>query len=126
MKKAIFIYDYTGIIAKPWLDAGYECWSFDGQHENGVAKEGNHYKVGMWFDAYKTEEQAEEIRNIVGPDVVHVFGFPECTHLAVSGAAHFKKKLEENPNIQWEATRLAILVQQVADLYKCPWGQKIL
>lgn len=23
MKKAIFLYDYTGIMAQPWIDAGY-------------------------------------------------------------------------------------------------------
>jgi len=41
MKKAIFLFDYTGIMAKPWLDAGYECWCFDGQHSRGISRNGN-------------------------------------------------------------------------------------
>ena len=39
--KAIFLFDYTGIMAKPWIDAGYECWLFDGQHEPGVNRDRN-------------------------------------------------------------------------------------
>ena len=30
-KKAVFLFDYTGIMAKPWADAGYLCYCFDGQ-----------------------------------------------------------------------------------------------
>ena len=122
MKKAIFLYDYTGIMAQPWIDAGYECWCFDGQHEPGVERNGLHVKVGMWFDAYRTAEHVEQIKNIVGDGVCFVFVFPECTHLAVSGAAHFAKKLAENPAVQAEATELARLVKYVGDEYKCAWA----
>lgn len=88
MKKAIFLYDYTGLMAQPWLDAGYECWLFDGQHETGIHRDGNLVKVGMWFDASCIDEHAKYIYSVVGDNVSMVFGFPECTHLAVSGAAH--------------------------------------
>jgi hypothetical protein len=120
MKKAIFLYDYTGIMAQPWLDAGYECWCFDGQHEKGINRDGNHVKVGMWFDAYRTSEHVKEIKEMVG-DAEIVIGFPECTHLAVSGAAWFAKKLAENPAIQAEATELARLVMYVGEEFDCPW-----
>jgi len=122
MKKVIFLYDYTGIMPQPWLDAGYECWCFDGQHKEGIERNELHVKVGMWFDAYRTSEHVEQIKNIVGDEVVFVFGFPECTNLAVSGAAHFSKKLSENPAIQAEATELARLVQYVGDEYQCAWA----
>jgi len=121
MKKAVFLYDYTGIMAKPWLDAGYECWLFDGQHEPGVTRDGNLVKVGMWFDAYNIFNHADEIYKMVG-DCCFVFGFPECTDLAVSGAAHFAKKLEANPLCQYEAVQLAHLVHVVAGKFKCKWG----
>ncbi len=120
MKKAVFLYDYTGIMAQPWLDSGYECWCFDGQHEPGIIREGNHVKVGMWFDAYRTREHVKEILEMVG-DAEIVIGFPECTHLAVSGAAHFAKKLAENPAIQAEATELARMVMYVGEAFNCPW-----
>ena len=122
MKKAIFLYDYTGIMAKPWAEAGYECWCFDGQHDDGVYFDGEINRVGMWFSAYDIFNHVQEIVKVVGAGVTHVFGFPECTDLAVSGAAHFEKKRQANPAFQWEAIQLAHLVQLVGDSYKCPWA----
>jgi len=121
MKRAVFLYDFTGIMAKPWMDAGYECWCFDGQHEPGVTKDGLHVKVGMWFDAYKTKEQAAEIKELVG-DADMVFGFPECTDMAVSGAAHFAKKRIANPEFQNEAASLSKLVELVGNNLGCKWA----
>lgn len=122
MKKAIFLYDFTCFMAKPWLDAGYECWCFDGQHKEGITKEGNLYKVGMWFFPNKIEEHISYIKTLVGEGVEFVFGFPECTDLAVSGAAHFKKKLEKDPECQNNAIKLARLVESLGDSYNCKWG----
>lgn len=122
MKKAIFLYDYTGIMAQPWLDAGYECWLFDGQHPEGITRDGNLVKVGMWFNAYRTTDQALEIIEIVGTGIVFVFGFPECTDMAVSGAAHFKKKANNNIAFQAEAVELARLVMYVGDNAGCKWA----
>ncbi len=121
-KKAVFIYDYTGLMAQPWLEAGYECWLFDAQHKRGVTTEGNLHKVGMWFDPYDIFNDCEKIEKIVGDNVQHVFGFPECTHLAVSGAKHFAKKLKENPYIQWEAMQLAHLIALFGYRNNCPWA----
>lgn len=121
IRKAVFLYDYTGIMAKPWLDAGYECWLFDGQHSQGVNREGNLVKVGMWFNPYSTGKHVREISQLVGDDVRIVIGFPECTDLAVSGAVHFEKKSNANPMFQLEATELAKLVERVAARFNCPW-----
>lgn len=121
MRKAVFLYDKTGIMAQPWLDAGYECWLFDGQHDSGINREGNLVKVGMWFLPSGIESHAEEIKNMVG-SADFVFGFPECTDLAVSGAAHFAKKRDANPEFQIEATALAKLVELVGNQFNCPWG----
>ncbi|WP_207774940.1 hypothetical protein [Serratia liquefaciens] len=90
-RKVIFLYDVTGLMAQPWLDAGYECWCFDGQHPEGVTRTGNHVKVGMWFCAADKLGQAKNISDIVGSGVVLVIGFPECTDLTVAGARHFEK-----------------------------------
>jgi len=122
MKKAIFLYDYTGIMAQPWLDAGYECWCFDGQHPEGVTRDGNHVKVGMWFDAYNTLKHVTQIKQMVGDGVYFVFGFPECTDLTVAGAKYFKSKEIANPAFQAEATELARLVMYVGNEFNCVWG----
>ena len=42
--------------------------------------------------------------------------------LAVSGAAHFAKKRDSNPNFQDEAMVLVKLVKLVGDGYNCPWA----
>lgn len=122
MKKAVFLYDYTGLMAQPWLDDGYECWLFDGQHAPGITREGNLVKVGMWFYPKGLDDQANAIVDLVGYGVEMVFGFPECTHLAVSGAVHFAKKLADNPGIQKDATELAKLVEVVGNKFGCKWA----
>lgn len=128
MKKAIFLFDYTGIMAKPWADAGYLCYCFDGQHPEGVSKSehANILNVGMWFSkdvsGCSVVDDINKITSVTGDDVSFVFGFPECTDLAVSGAAHFAKKREANPLFQDEAMMLFALVLSVSSSLDCPWG----
>lgn len=121
MKKAVFLFDYTGIMAQPWLDAGYECWCFDGQHDNGISKNGNLVKVGMYFQSHSTLRMAEMVKKLVG-DACFVFGFPECTDLTVAGAKHFKGKFEFNELFQEEAIALCDMVRVIANLFDCPYG----
>lgn len=122
MKKAVFLYDYTGLMAKPWIDAGFECWCFDGQHETGIVRDGLHVKVGMWFFPDGLKYQAATIKALVGDGVVMVFGFPECTDLTVAGAKHWAKKREANPKFQHEAMALCDLVRMVGEAFGCAWG----
>jgi len=121
-KKAIFLYDFTGLMAQPWLDAGYECWLFDGQHEPGVKREGNLVKVGAWFEHDKTIRQAADIALMVGHGVEMVFGFPECTDLTVAGAKHWVKKGEKNHKFQAEALSLALMVGEVGKACGSKWA----
>lgn len=122
MKKAVFLYDFTGLMAQPWLDDNYECWIFDGQHEPGITREGNLVKVGMWFYPEGLEYQAATIKALVGDGVEMVFGFPECTDLTVAGARHWDRKRAENPSFQSNAMALCDLVRQVGDAFGCRWG----
>ncbi|YCO04063.1 Dcm methylase [Vibrio sp. VNB-15] len=117
MKKAVFLFDYTGIMARPWAEAGYLCYCFDAQHPDGINQNGNITTVGMWLD-----DDLSKIEDITGSDVDFVFGFPECTDLAVSGAAHFARKRAKNPNFQKEAMDLVRLVERVGEHFDCPWG----
>ena len=128
MKKAIFLFDYTGIMAKPWADAGYLCYCFDGQHPDGLnfTEHKNIMTVGMWFSNEVTGDYSnldvEKVANYCGEGVTFVFGFPECTDLAVSGAAHFERKRDSNPFFQDEAMVLVRLVELVGEYYKCRWA----
>lgn len=86
----IFLFDVTGIMAQPWLDAGYDCWTVDMQHPpayetGGVTHEGKLHKVNSdlsrpWLCPVDRER------------IAFVFAFPPCDHLAVSGARWFKGK----------------------------------
>ena len=128
MKKAIFLFDSTGIMAKPWADAGYLCYCFDGQHPLGVSKSDhkNILNVGAWFSKNCTgdllRDDIDKIISITGNDVCFVFGFPECTDLAVSGAAHFASKRDNNPFFQDEAMMLFYLVEALGVELNCKWG----
>ena len=128
-KKAVFLFDYTGIMAKPWADAGYLCYCFDGQHPKGVTP-GDHVNIlniGLWFIdqfAFPSGElkNLERIKRFTGGGVSFVFGFPECTDLTVAGARHFEKKRKKNPKFQLEAMQLVKMVELVGDGLDCSWG----
>jgi len=88
---ALFLFDVSGIMAMPWLDAGYECWIVDIQHPvaydtEGITKQGGLVKVHA--DLTKPWLPPREIID----RVAFVGAFPPCDHLSVSGARWFKGK----------------------------------
>lgn len=124
MKRAVFIFDYTGIMATPWLEAGYECLLIDGQHPKGITRHVDNPLLAMygtWIDKKNWMAGAADIIRIVS-EADFVFGFPECTDLAVSGAAHFESKRKKNPDFQKEAVGMAHLVAMVGEMMRCPYG----
>lgn len=87
---AIFLFDVSGIMAKPWLDAGYECWCVDLQHPpayatGGITDEGALKKV-HWDLTKPWLCPVDRSR------IAFVAAFPPCDHLAVSGARWFAGK----------------------------------
>lgn len=82
--------DRTGIMVRPWAEAGFECWSVDLQHS---IRRDRSEKVGLgvihyvWGDvrSWRLPESARG-RVAIG------FGFPPCTHLSSSGARDHQKK----------------------------------
>lgn len=86
----ISLFDLTGKMVEPWLEAGFECWIVDTQHpvayeSGGVTSEGRLHKVHA--DLSRPWLCPVERRRIA-----FVSAFPPCTHLAVSGARWFKGK----------------------------------
>ena len=43
----VFLCDISGVMAKPWANAGYTCHLVDVQHPPGITKNGNIIKYGM-------------------------------------------------------------------------------
>lgn len=83
--KAISLFDYSGNMLKPWLDAGYECHLFDIQHPPGQTLR----EDGFICHGYDLADAP--CLDGIG-DVCFISCFPPCTHLAVSGARWFAGK----------------------------------
>lgn len=114
----ISLCDLTGLMVEPWARAGYKCLIFDAQHPEGITQDTrpNIYKVGGWLTSTK------DIWKYVDKNTVKlVFGFPECTDLAVSGAAHFARKREKDPLFQDKAMSLVYLCRDAGEEAGAPW-----
>jgi hypothetical protein len=129
MSKGIVIslYDYTGEALKPWAMNGYECYAFDIQHtsnsmewfydDDGVLGSINY----RYADLHDFDTHKKIFNEFNGRRVIFGMAFPVCTDLAVSGAAHFKRKAERDPHFQDRAAKHA---SDCADLFEdlgCPY-----
>lgn len=90
MKTVVSLFDLTGQMVEPWLEAGYQAYIIDTQHPpaydtGGVSSEGRLHRVH--WDLTKPWLCPVD-RN----DIAFVAAFPPCDHLAVSGARWFKGK----------------------------------
>ena len=110
--KILSLYDRTGIMVKPWLDAGHEVLTVDIKEAHPF-NEAPHKVMDLfhrlnisWLIQWK-------------PDLV--FSFTDCTDLAVSGAAHFEKKRKKNPRFQKEAMDLFMVGPEIADECDVPY-----
>lgn len=105
----ISLYDFTGEAVKPWAEAGYECFCFDIQHDDTQIDtfEGGgliHYRNADLHSPATFDALSDEFED---KDVVFGMAFPVCTDMAVSGAAHFKRKAELDPEFQTKAVGYA-------------------
>ena len=133
MSKGIVLslYDYTGEALKPWAEAGYECYAFDIQHEGkGMNGRGwarsEHFdsggKIRYWhMDLWNLDNIKQLRKSFKNDNVVFGMAFPVCTDLAVSGAAHFKRKAEHDPDFQTKASNHARWCADLFDALGCPY-----
>jgi hypothetical protein len=113
------LYDYTGVAVQPWADAGYDCYCFDIQHPVEGRTEGNiHF---MRADLHDPAVIQNIINTFRGQDVRFLMGWPVCTDMAVSGAAHFAKKRAADPDFQVKAAGYAMACADVANALGCPY-----
>lgn len=80
--------DLTGVMVRPWAEAGFDCLCLDTQHSiraDRVERVGGGSITYRWADV-RTMTPADF------PAPMIVFAFPPCTHLAVSGARDFARK----------------------------------
>lgn len=110
--KVVSLFDYTGEMLRPWLEAGYECHLFDIQHPKGCLRRDD----GMF--TYGIDLSSSDHYYLDFEDVAFLSCFPPCTHLSISGARWFKGKglraLEES--IGYFATSV-----EIAEALECPF-----
>jgi|TARA_R100000482_G_scaffold41301_1_gene14334 hypothetical protein len=126
-KYVISLYDYTGEALKPWAEAGYQCFAFDIQHERPSPL--NHHEqfegggriTYVHADLHNIGTLDKIYDSMSGKDVTFAMAFPVCTDLAVSGAAHFKRKAERDPLFQRKAANYAIWCAELFQALDCPY-----
>ena len=86
----VSLFDVSGKMVQPWLDAGFQCWIVDLQHPAAYSSE------GITSDGALRKVHADLTRPWLFPAdrgrIAFVSAFPPCDHLAVSGARWFKGK----------------------------------
>jgi hypothetical protein len=114
----ISFFDYTGHAVREWAAAGHECHCYDSQHP----KDGRVELIGAGSIHYHYADLAggssywRLIRaRFAMRRVVMVYGFPPCTDLAVSGALHFERKRQADPDFQTKAVAMAVAVAEFAE-----------
>ena len=86
---AVSLFDFTGVMLEPWLEAGYECHIFDIQHKAGSFQRAD----GMWLHGYDLTSHPIQLLELIREDVIDfVSAFPPCNHVSISGARWFKGK----------------------------------
>lgn len=113
----ISLCDLTGIMVKPWVESGYRAVLVDPQHKEQSIQGGVERLPFTILDAMP--RLSEIIKN---ENVVFVFGFPPCTDVAVSGAAHFESKRQRDPHFQAKAALVAEQCRMIGMACGCPWG----
>ena len=119
------LYDYTGEALKPWAEAGYCCYAFDIQHNIEKPKCDTFDSGGfiryVHMDLWNVDNITGMQRTFENTDVVFGMAFPVCTDLAVSGAAHFARKEQENPGFQIRASNHARWCASLFDALGVPY-----
>ena len=125
-KIVISLYDYTGEALKPWAEAGYHCFAYDIQHskenmntDTFAGSEGSISYVHADLHNIGTLDKIYE--QFEGKQVTFAMAFPVCTDMAVSGAAHFKRKREADPLFQRKAANYAIWCAELFQALGCPY-----
>jgi len=113
---AVFLFDYSGAMARPWADAGYDCLIVDIQHRGFRVLE---QPAGTIYAHEADLTQPYQLPDALADrQVIFVAAFPPCDHLAVSGARWFKGKGLKA--LAWSIQCFAVAVE-FAESQDCPY-----
>lgn len=113
----ICLCDITGVMAAPWVEAGYRAVLVDPQHQE-TSIDGPVERISATIlDAMPRLSQIIRTEN-----VVMVVGFPPCTDVAVSGSRWFESKRVKDTHFQAKAALVAEQCRMVGLAAGCPWA----
>ena len=118
-KAVISLFDYTGVLSRPWLNSGYRVFQFDQQLDSECHFD-IEYPTTVGGDYREWFSMIEAIYKTY--DVAIILSQPPCTDLAVSGAAHMAKKRLSNPYYEHNAMELVYCAVDIADKYGTPYA----
>jgi hypothetical protein len=116
----ISLFDITGIAVEPWAEAGYGCYCYDIQTAAVPHKD---YPSGGFIQHIQGNLTSAQVSHSLRyhANVVMVFGWPDCTHLAGCGAKHFASKRIKNPDFQTDAMKMVYLVRDLGEYLGCAY-----
>ena len=103
---------------RPWAEKGAECHCVD------LTSKPKKELVGKGFIQFHqldvTSKECLTLADTLEP--YFIFGFPPCTDVSVSGAAHFEKKAREDPYNMAKAAELAKFIPAYGKRYNSIWA----
>ena len=120
----LFVFNSSSYAVQPWLDDGrfnvvsvdYDETDHSDAHSEAVE---GHIRLNIDLSSRLAEGDVRAALSRLGlamPSLV--VSFAPCTDLAVSGAKHFQRKLETDPDCQNRAVRMAKLASE----FGCPYA----
>lgn len=113
------LFDYTGIMVKPWAEAGYECICVDIQHPAEGRSDGNTSFIRLDLSGRSSDWELLA-ESFAGQEVI-IFCFAECTELTLSGAKHWEAKRAANPAFQHQAIQPMLNTEELANKLNAPY-----
>lgn len=110
------LFDVTGHMVEPWLDAGHTCIIVDAQHPPGWREDGRLVRVGTMLWPFVCAED-----QYAGPRPDIIFSFPPCTSLASSGSRWWSSKQKANPLFQDAAVSCMLIAERLGNHFNTPW-----
>jgi hypothetical protein len=114
--RAVFLYETTGLAARPFTIRGWETIIIDILNTGDYAKNENATEVLDWNILERKQDIIKLARR-----AEFVFGFPPCTDLSAAGAKHWSVKKLDNPRFQEDAMQLVYAVPEIAEAGGAAW-----
>jgi hypothetical protein len=113
---AVSLCDLSGIMVRPWAEAGCACICYDLQHP--IRRD----RVETFPGGGSITYRWADVRALTPSDLPRhpaiLFAFPPCTHTAVSGARDFARK-GLRPFI--DSLELVESCRMLCEWFGCPW-----